>query len=333
MTKLKTKKSIRQDLLNENISKDDSDLDSSKYTGDKYLENNEKRVNRYSFHKNRNVRLAEEYRFVLGEVLSSKLENCRNFLHFKNYFLKEKVSLFDTKSCQNSLLCPMCSIARANKYLELYKGKVEELQKLYLSNSKKLKLYYVVLTIKNGESLEERFTHLEESVRKLIRRRGEYKKALKGKKSSKYALNTSLKDVVAGAYSIEIKRGSKSNEWHPHINLVLLVDGDMSKGKLKKEWSSITGDSKIIHCEEKSSDVKQVFLEIFKYSLKFSEVSLADNIEIWKVLSGRKLIGSFGEFRGLKVTDDESSLEDGEPFFDLIYKYNLGSGEYKKLKR
>lgn len=331
MTKLKTKKPIRQDLSNENIDSDESDLDFSKYTGNEYLNNNDKRVSRYSVHKNRNIKLAEKYELVLGNALSNKLKNCRNFLFFKNYFLKKKISLTDTKSCQNSLLCPMCSIARANRYLELYKRKVDELQKLYLSNSKELKLYYVVLTIKNGDSLEERFTHLEESVRKLVRRRGEYKKALKGKKSSKYALNTSLKDVVAGAYSIEIKRGSKSNEWHPHINLILLVNGSMSKSKLKSEWNSITGDSKIIHCKEKSSDVKQVFLEIFKYSLKFSEVSLADNIEIWKVLGGRKLIGSFGEFRGLKIEDDECFSEEGEPFFDIIYKYNLDSGKYKKL--
>lgn len=331
MTKLKTKKAIRQDLLDENVSEDVSDLDSSKYTGDNYLENNEKRVNRYSTHKNRNIKLAKEYGNVLGDVLSGKLENCRNFLHFKNYFVKKKVSLFDTKSCQNSLLCPMCSIARANKYLQIYKSKVEELQKLYLSNAKKLSLYYVVLTVKNGESLEERFTHLEESVRKLIRRRGEYKKALNGKKSSKYALNTSLKDVVAGAYSIEIKRGVNSNEWHPHINLALLVDGNISKAVLKKEWRLITGDSKIVYCEEKSSSVNEVFLEIFKYSLKFSEVSLSDNIEIWKVLSGRKLIGSFGEFRGLKVSEEMNDIEINQPFFDIIYKYNLSNGKYKKL--
>jgi hypothetical protein len=216
----------------------------------------------------------------------------------------------------------MCSIARANKHLGLYKSKVRELQESYRLSGRELSFFYVVLTIKNGNSLDERFTHLEKSVRNLIKRRGEYRKALNGKESSKYALNTSLKDVVAGAYSIEIKRGKGKKQWHPHINLALLVDGDISIKKLKEEWNSITGDSKIVYCKKKTSEIDQVFMEVFKYSLKFSEVSLEDNVEIWRVLSGRKLIGSFGEFRGLKVPKESIESDDGKVFFDMWYKYN-----------
>lgn len=46
------------------------------------------------------------------------------------------------------------------------------------------------------------------------------------------------------------------------------------------------------------------FMKIFKYALKFSTMESSDVIEAWQTLKGRRLLESFGLFRGVKIPDD-----------------------------
>jgi hypothetical protein len=220
----------------------------------------------------------------------------------------------------------MCAIVRAAKQVQLYEAKFKELKK----ENPKLSIYYVVLTVKNGTDLSERYNHLQESLKKLIERRREAQKAKNGKKSSNYALNSVFANVSAGAYSIEVKKGENSKEWHPHANLLLLSEDRILESEIKAEWKSITKDSKIAYCQVKDDDDKTVFVEIFKYALKFSDMEFDDNFMAWDTLKGRRLMGTFGDFRGLDIEkeDTEIALKD-EPYIELFYKYQSESQKYK----
>ena len=187
-----------------------------------------------------------------------------------------------------------------------------------------------MLTVKNGTDLSERFEHLKKSLKKLIERRREADKAKRGKKSSNYALSSVFANVSAGDYSIEVKKGENSKEWHPHANLLLLSEDRIIESQIKAEWKSITKDSKIAYCQVKDDDDKTVFVEIFKYALKFSDMEFDDNFTAWEILKGRNLMGTFGEFRGLDVEKEDTkiALKD-EPYIELFYKYQRDSNKYE----
>ena len=300
--------------------------DNSEFSEDKFK--HEKRLNRLSVHKSRTIGLANHLKN--GDKIDFKffnrLHSCYDYLLFKDYTNLKKVKLGATHSCQVHLLCPMCAIVRAAKHVQLYEAKFKELKK----ENPKLSIYYVVLTFKNGTDLSERFEHLKKSLKKLIDRRRQAILAKNGSKSSNYALNSIFANVSAGAYSIEVKRGKNSGEWHPHANLLLLSEDRIVESQIKAEWKNVTKDSKIAHCEVKPDDDKTVFVEIFKYAMKFSEMEFDDNFIAWDTLKGRNLMGTFGDFRGLDIEkeDTQIALKD-EPYIELFYKYQSESQKYK----
>lgn len=66
-------------------------------------------------------------------------------------------------------------------------------------------------------------------------------------------------------------------------------------------------------------------MEVFKYAVKFSDLSLADNWEAAQLLKGRRLLNSFGLFRGVVIP--ESLLDeplDDLPYWDRFYRYING---------
>uniref|UniRef100_UPI003BA89317 hypothetical protein n=1 Tax=Ningiella ruwaisensis TaxID=2364274 RepID=UPI003BA89317 len=72
-------------------------------------------------------------------------------------------------------------------------------------------------------------------------------------------------------------------------------------------------------------DPAEGFVEVFKYALKFSELTPSQTVEAFSFLRGKRLQGSFGEFRGVQVPDNLNEDEIAQlPYIELIYKY-LGS--------
>jgi hypothetical protein len=305
------------------------------------------RLRRFASHKKRNELFAD-YLLSLPDlsptdaVKFTRLRSCSSYLEFNHYLESDKIRLSGGNFCRTHLLCPMCAIRRAAKKVRAYYEKYNHLKK----ENPSLKLSYAVLTVANGEDLDERFRHVHKSVKKLLELRKHSNLSLKGQKKYDYAKDCSLRSVVAGAYSFEFKRGSGSNLWHPHCNLLMLSDAMISVGELSKDWESITGDSKIVYVKDKShisdtelaekgltreEDEKQVFVEVFKYALKFSELDFPDNLEVYNRLYGRHLVGTFGAFWGLKVDEDAIDDAGDEPYIQLLYKYL--DGEYRKEGR
>ena len=246
--------------------------------------------------------------------LATKLQGCANYLVFKRYLTVDEIRLHAANFCKKHLLCPFCAMRRGAKYLQVYKQRLD----VVLQENPKLRAFMVTLTVKDGENLSERFTHLRKALKKYQEQR---RNALKGQKQVEYA------KAAGGVMSIEVKRGRNSGLWHPHVHMIWLCNQAPSASQLSKEWLELTGDSYIVDVREfYGESVVDGFLEVFKYALKFSDMELADNWEAFQTLKAKRLVDNFGLFRGVQVPDDLTDDDIDDEFILLLYRFIKGSG-------
>ena len=103
---------------------------------------------------------------------ATKLKGCGQFLLFHNYYTINQIKLEKFHVCGQHLLCPMCAGIRAARSMNRYLKRINELMR----QNPRLKPVLITLTVKNGESLEERYNHLTRSFRTLLSRYRDYKK-------------------------------------------------------------------------------------------------------------------------------------------------------------
>lgn len=286
-----------------------------------------KRMERYSAAKSRQLEILTQVNHFVQtdplkatlsnlDVIQHRIEACGNYLVFNHYYTVDDVRLSKASFCKTHLLCPLCAIRRGAKQVQAYLEKFELLR----NENPRLKAYMLTLTVKNGHDLSERFEHLTKSVKKLLARRRD---ALRGKCDSE------LLKALGGVFSYELTLSKHG--WHPHVHMVILCDQDdpilfnQAKAKqsdLSKEWLAVTGDSFIVDVRPIDGDPADGFIEVFKYALKFSDLSPQDNLTAYLKLKGRRLTGSFGLFWGVDVPDSMTdNLLDELPFIELFYQY------------
>lgn len=277
-----------------------------------------KRVDRYGKAKNRALDVAEYIEGVaqskpILRSLADRLAGCGDYLVFRHYFTVDKVRLHGASLCMKHLLCPLCAIRRGSKALKAYLDRWEVLQ----AQKTSLRPFLVTLTVKDGPDLAERFAHLHSAQREL------WKQKQRGRGS--------VLDGVEGAvWSYEVKRGSGSGMWHPHLHMIALAEQAPDARQLAEDWKWITKDSHVVDVRPISQDDPvSGFIEVFKYAVKFSDQEPSDTLACYLTLKGKRLIGSAGCFRGVEVpedlTDDTSDLE-GLPFVTLFYRYLRAAG-------
>ena len=283
------------------------------------FENLNQRLQRYAGAKSRALDMVdyiktEEVSNNQTRKLTTKIANCASYLVFKHYYTENRVILHGMKTCREQLLCPFCALRRGAKHVKAYWDKVE----LVKQSDPNLKLYFVTLTVKDGESLQERYNHLVKAERRYKQQRRD---ALKGQKFVEYA------KALGGVGSVEFKRGKNSGLWHPHMHMIWLCHEAPDAYKLSQEWEGLTGDSFIVDVRPMHGEIDG-FLETFKYALKFSDLPLADNWEAFQKLKGKRLINSFGVLRGVEVPEDltDDDLDEDLPYMLMLYNYRKGSG-------
>lgn len=248
--------------------------------------------------------------------LHGNITQCANYLVFHDYYTVEEMRLVKATTCKKSLLCPFCAARRAAKMVEKNLAKV----KAVTAAQRSLKPVMITFTVKNGESLPERFNHLRNAYRRLQQRRRDH---LKGKTWTEFA------KVRGAIHSYEIT--NKGEGWHPHIHMVALLDDWIDQGKLSAEWQELTGDSFIVDIRRIKPkdigagglDIASGLLEVFKYAVKFQDMSLEDTWYAYGILKGKRLVDSFGALRGIEMP--ESLLDDplkDLPYIELFYKYS-----------
>lgn len=256
------------------------------------------------------------------EGLRPKLAVCGHQLGFKHYYTVGKVRLTSANFCKNHLLCPLCAIRRGSKTLEAYLKRYEVIR----AENPGLKFSMLNLTIKNGDDLAERFQHLKKSLSLMLEWR---RKTLSGKAG----YHSEFAKIAALVGSIEITKdgaldGSASG-WHPHAHLIVLHSERFDFKELQAEWLKITGDSHVLKVldAQHPDDPAQDFLEVFKYALKFSELSPAENLEAYEVMRGKHLLFQGGLFRGVEIPEEMTDTPlDDLPYIELLYKYLPGAG-------
>lgn len=255
----------------------------------------------------------------------SRLSNCGHYLQFRDFYTIGKIKLHQASFCDHHLLCPLCAIRRGSKNLTAY---LERFRAIMAENPK-LKLSMLTLTVKNGEDLNERFSHLQNSVVKFLERRRKTIAKARG-------WNSEFGKILGlvGTYEVTKDGGIgdvKETGWHPHAHLMILHEEFFDYSALQAEWLAITGDSHVLRVDaaHRPDDPAEDFLEIFKYAVKFSDLSPEENLDAYEVLAGRRLLFSAGLFRGVKVSKsllDEKEPLDGLPFIDKLYRFFVQSG-------
>lgn len=245
-----------------------------------------------------------------------RIAACGEYLAFKQYYTVGKIRLSAANFCKCHLLCPLCAIRRGAKTLKAYLDRYA----VILQENPGLRLSLVTMTVKNGDDLGERFDHLKKAIETLLKRR---RRTLAGERGwhSEFAKIAGL----VGSYEVT----NKGNGWHPHVHMLVLHYDNFDYPAMQAEWLKITGDSHVLNvaAAQHPDDPAQDFLEVFKYAVKFSDLSPEDNVEAFTVLRSRRLLFSAGLFWGVQVPEEltDEALDD-LPYVDLLYQYLPGSG-------
>jgi hypothetical protein len=273
------------------------------------------RVERYGKQKKRALEVLEyakasAQRGEYFDIPLKRLELCGEYLVFQHYPAVNQVRLHAARFCKMHILCPLCAIRRGSKALGAYLPKYEALR----ASRPLLRPFLVTFTVKDGLDLVERFKHLQRSMRELWMRRH------RGRGSV-------LHPVEAAVWSYEVKKGRNSGLWHPHAHMVAMATAAPCSVRLAQEWLDITGDSFMVDVRPIDiDDPVGGFLEVFKYALKFSDMTEADTCEAYRALRKRRLVASAGAFRGTEIPDvlTDEPLDD-LPFVEYFFRYFDGS--------
>lgn len=117
--------------------------------------------------------------------------------------------------------------------------------------------------------------------------------------------------VHGGAAFVEVKWSEASGEWHPHLH-VLCVGRFLPQPELRRLWFTITGDSYVVDVRL-ARNVGDVTHYVSKYVTKFVSGSFVNRPacldEAVRAMHGRKLCLTFGTWRGVLLTADDSSAD------------------------
>jgi hypothetical protein len=249
--------------------------------------------------------------------LAADLGGCANYLVFHNYYTVDQIRLAKARTCKKHLLCPFCARARGAKLLEKTLPKFHEIT----DASPHLIPAMLTMTVKNGPDLEERFEHLVSSFRRLQKRRRDWQQ--KGRGWTEFA------KVEGALFSYEFTY-SEEQGWHPHLHALVMLNSYIDFEALKAEWHAITGDSFIIELHRLQGEPVDAMQEVFKYAMKFADLPLDKNLHAFETLRGKRLMGSFGCFHGVKVPESltDELLED-LPYIEMFYQYSPQKRSYE----
>lgn len=278
------------------------------------------KLERYETYKFRALSMADyvqnlyKSQYFNHQSLVTSVKACGSYLLFNHYYTVDETRLISAAFCKKHLLCPFCAMRRSIKYLAAYMERLE----IILKEKPYLKAYMVTLTVVDGEDLEERFEHLRDSMKLMSATR---RKIINNPDRRRHI---EMIKASGGVHSIEVKRGKNSGLWHPHAHMIWLCEEAPDQAKLSEEWLRFTGDSYIVNVTEfyDQDNLIKGFLEVFKYALKFSDMTLEDNWEAFSKLKGSRLVDSFGDFRNVDVSNDlaDEEIED-LPYIELFYKF------------
>jgi hypothetical protein len=256
-------------------------------------------VDRYAFLKQQQTAYCN---FIIANhpeesKLHSALYGCASYLFFRTFYEGDKSNVVASRlsggfTCKKHLHCVCCATRRSARHSKTYEAAVRHL----LKEHPWLVPVLITYTVKDGADLQERFAHLKNSQRCLLN----YRRWVLSDKSTARGIDTVLRHVHGGAGGYEIKIGSGSGEWHPHIHEIALLDS-----------REFVFTEEVVAIRKKHPDEPQRFKKIFvpkdfKHAL----------IREWKAATGDS---DQVDVRGLYPRDGYSRLQPlSEPLFSFI---------------
>ncbi len=287
-----------------------------------------KRLNRYGTAKGHTANvmsaMGKERALALG-LRWTLIVECGDWMRFRDYYTVGQIKLAGANFCKKHLICSLCAIRRASRLMASYLERYQVIRK----TRPEISAHLATLTVRNSHDLGEVLRHLLDSLRLLNRRRNNKRQP------------SIMHTVQGGVYSVELTHDAATG-WHPHVHAIWLSsDPAMHEQSatflLRAEWEKITGDSfmcDIRPIQPEAGLPEDIdphaggFAEVFKYAMKPSELGADRLIEAYPHLAGKRLIGSFGLFRGVPEPDDladDLTALDGLPYEEFLARFVAGS--------
>lgn len=276
------------------------------------------RLDRYATARARALSIADHLASVGAldssqRPLADQLRACGSWLVLRHYYLVDRTRLQAMHSCDRSLLCPLCAIRRSARLVRRYDARIRA-----LSGAKpQLSQWLITFTVINQDDLRTVWQQLRGCLQAYHEQR---KQALRGRRAWVEPCR-----AVGAVWSYEVKRGRNSGLWHPHCHALWLCESAPNRQQLISEWRTLNasryGDRETWDVHVRRCNGIDGLLEVFKYSLKFTSMSDDDLWHAYQQLQGCRLIGSFGDFRGLKIDGIAEPELDDEPYIDMLYRW------------
>lgn len=272
-----------------------------------------------------------ERSFGYGQRLSNllgDLEACGSFLLFRHYLKSDEIKLQHANFCRRDKFCQPCAVRRA------YKQQMKFLDMLEVSPGLlKQDWYYIVIPVKH--SVDEPIEVVYERLNKV---KSSILKSMQNKRHRKSGHNI-WSIFNGGMWSIEVTK--TANGWNVHLNLLINASkgsylplkrvrnrrGQVSyQNEQIRQFLKRLADSQMHHIQKldfsTDESIRSALVEVLKYSLKFSSLSKIDLLRVYVAFFQKRLFGTFGNLRGLKLEDVEldGDIELDEEFVELLYR-------------
>jgi len=208
-----------------------------------------------------------------GPPYLTRLESCRTFAWFARHEQTGRVRIVTT-TCKLRW-CPLCQSARRN----WVSSQVSE----WLAAHRMTK--FVTVTLKHSDcGLLEQIAYLRKCFVKL-RSSSFFRRKCRG-----------------GIWFLQVKKSKRSKQWHPHLHC--LIDSEfMDRRTLSGLWEKITKDSMVTDVRLVVDDDKAAN-EVARYcagSARLAEHTAIDAVEIFYALHGKRICGTWGTGREIKL--------------------------------
>lgn len=277
--------------------------------------------------------LLEHYPQVLRNPnRKQRMRECCNMVAFRRYLDTGNIQLVSSNFCKYDRICIACATKRAMRMIKKFSQGIQE-HSLY-----EKKRYYIVLTISHKE-----WDTLSELMDRLMLYKDKLARAYRNSKRDNQKSKSFFAQFDGMVMSIEIAHKWK-NGWHPHINILACSDSDIvteskfARGNtnqaLLDEWKEITNGTSYIH-NIRTIEVKKDHFsrsgigEVFKYAIKFSDLSMEQLAEVMANQHKHKyrFFATYGIFRGWEMWEGvtyEWDWSEGLFLYDeMNYNYSI----------
>lgn len=279
-----------------------------------------------------NVRIAEALDARRCSQDAAKLSACGSWLLFRAWAQNAAVRLREANFCSLTRACVSCAAIRAARTADVYTAKSLVLLDQAFERGEPIPVpRMVTVTQPVGPDFELQLSKMLAALKKLRQLRNNAKKRGTSPEWSR---------PEHFAWSVECKRSRNyADQWHIHAHSVCLCSQRLDLDRLHHEWTEMTGwagrpDVRLsdsgreillrrdrLRLASVRDALRHDLMEVFKYNLKFSDLTPDDIAHAFLATRGKRLLFGWDGYRGCKVPEELGDLaEEAGPWMDLHFR-------------